>query len=246
MPAIDPAPGARRCRHAGPGSPRAGSRDGGPARIDWSGTSACCSGRSIASGSAPVASIGSGAVGHRGAHGAPGDADARPDRTCRGRGQRGRTAAPPPRANQQRHRPEVHPKPRAKPGQNPGQNPGPPRNPGTSSHASAGISDSSTTGQAPVRGSSSAANPTRSRLADDYAMPPGTLVPPPPERLSGAGTLTPPGVPAALRPGLPPGPAQPLPDGTNVAIAGTLGPSLRGRVTRAVPLPSNTTRRSGC
>lgn len=107
----------------------------------------------------------------------------------------------------------------------------PSRGPGTSSRASAGITDSSPGSQSAVRGPSAAANATRPRPPGDYPIPPGTLVsPPPPDRPSGAGTLTPPGLPAALQPRLPSGPTQPLSDGTNVAIAGTLRPPSAGEL----------------
>jgi tol-pal system protein YbgF len=88
------------------------------------------------------------------------------------------------------------------PVQGPVQGQVPPRNSTPGGHASAGITDSPA-GQFAMRGPSPAANSARSRLSTD-PMPPGTSVPPPPDRPSGAGTLTP--------PGFPPGAPQPVPD----------------------------------
>ncbi len=88
----------------------------------------------------------------------------------------------------------------------------PPRNSAPSGHASVGITDSPA-GQFAMRGPSPAANSARPRPPAD-PMPPGTLVPPPPDRLGGPGTLTPPGIP--------PGATQPVPDTLSVATAGNL------------------------
>ena len=79
-------------------------------------------------------------------------------------------------------------------GQVQGQGQGPPRNSAPSAHASAGITDSSPGGQFATRGPSPTASSARPRPAAD-PMPPGTLVPPPPERMGGAG-MTPPGTPS--------------------------------------------------
>jgi tol-pal system protein YbgF len=86
----------------------------------------------------------------------------------------------------------------------------PPRNSAPSGHASAGMTDSPA-GQFAMRGPLPAANSARPRPPAD-PMPPGTLVPPPPDRLGGPGTLTPPGIPS--------GATQPVPDTLNVATAG--------------------------
>ena len=65
-------------------------------------------------GPAQVVSAGSAARGRcRAAHGSAGSTDARTDRARRGRGERGRAAAAPYRADQQRHRPAVQPRPGA-------------------------------------------------------------------------------------------------------------------------------------
>jgi tol-pal system protein YbgF len=93
----------------------------------------------------------------------------------------------------------------------PGQ--GPPRNSTPSAHASAGMTEPSPAGQLVMRSPYPTADSGRSRLATDPA-PPGTLAPPPPDRLGGAGTLTPPGTPPNLR--------QSGPDALNVATAGNL------------------------
>lgn len=116
-----------------------------------------------------------------------------------------------------------------------GQGQGAPRNPTTNSHASAGMADASPPDQLAMRGSAANVSSPRPRPTLD-PMPPGTPVPPPPDRPGGAGTLTPPGVSASLRPGFQPGlspslpPGQPLSDGTNVAIAGTLRPPATGEL----------------
>jgi tol-pal system protein YbgF len=106
-------------------------------------------------------------------------------------------------------------------GQGPGQNQGPPRNAAPSEHPAAGITDSSPAGQFAMRGPFPTANSPRSGLASD-PMPPGTLVPPPPARPSGAGTLTPPGTPT--------GATQPVPDPLNVATAGNFRPPSAGEL----------------
>ena len=98
---------------------------------------------------------------------------------------------------------------------------GPPRNLAPNAHASAGITDSSPAGQLVMRSPSPTANSGGSRLATD-PMPPGTLVPPPPDRPGGAGTLTPPGPPPSLR--------QSGPDALNVATAGNLRPPSAGEL----------------
>jgi tol-pal system protein YbgF len=95
---------------------------------------------------------------------------------------------------------------------------GPPRNSAPSAYPSPGITDSSA-GQLAMRGPSPTANSGRSRLAAD-PMPPGTLVPPPPDHPGGAGTLTPPGIS--------PGPRQSDPDAPNVATVGNFRPPSAG------------------
>src|SRR5947209_11023684 len=72
------------------------------------------------------------------------------------------------------------------------QGQGPPRNSAPSTHAAAGITEPGSAGQLAMRGPPPVANSPRSRPAAD-PMPPGTFVPPPPDRPSGPGTLTPPG-----------------------------------------------------
>jgi tol-pal system protein YbgF len=104
-------------------------------------------------------------------------------------------------------------------GQVPGQ--GPSRNSTPSAHASAGITNSSPAGQLVMRSPSTTADSGRSRLATD-PVPPGTLVPPPPDRSGGPGTLTPPGTPPNLR--------QSGPDALNLATAGNLQPSSAGEL----------------
>jgi tol-pal system protein YbgF len=103
----------------------------------------------------------------------------------------------------------------------PGQGEGPPRNSAPSAHASTGMTDSSPAGQFAMRGPSPAANSARSRPAAD-PMPPGTLVPPPPDRPGGAGTLTPPNSPL--------GAAQPGPETLNVATVGNFRPPTAGEL----------------
>jgi tol-pal system protein YbgF len=97
-----------------------------------------------------------------------------------------------------------------------GQGQGPIRNAAPSAHASAGVTDSSPAGQLAMRGPSpTTANSSRSGLASD-PMPPGTLVPPPPARPGGAGTLTPPGTPLSA--------TQPVPGTLSVATVGNFRP----------------------
>ena len=108
-----------------------------------------------------------------------------------------------------------------------GQGQGPPRNSAPSARASVGITDSSPAGQFAMRAPSPTASSAGSRLAAD-PMPPGTLVPPPPERMGGAGTLTPPGTPQGTFSGTPPGPTQPVPDKRNVETAGNFRPPSTG------------------
>jgi len=91
------------------------------------------------------------------------------------------------------------------------QNQGPARGAPPSAHASAGIADSSPAGQLAMRGPSLPASSARSRPSGD-PIPAGTMVPPLPDRLNGAGTLT------------PPGPTQPGPEPMTVATAGHLPP----------------------
>jgi tol-pal system protein YbgF len=105
------------------------------------------------------------------------------------------------------------------PGQGPGQGQTPPRNSAPSAHASSGINDSSPAGQLAMRGPSPATGSARSR-PDTDPMPPGTLVPPAPDRMGGAGTLTP--------PGYPPAPTQPVPDTRNFETAGNFRPPSAG------------------
>jgi tol-pal system protein YbgF len=101
-----------------------------------------------------------------------------------------------------------------------GQSQGPARNSALSAHASAGMTDSSPAGQFAMRGPFPNAGSVRSSPATD-PVPPGTLVPPPPERMGGAGTLTPPGTPS--------GPTQPVPDTPSFEAAGNFRPpSARG------------------
>ncbi len=100
-----------------------------------------------------------------------------------------------------------------------GQAQGPPRNPALSAHASAGTDPPE--GQFAMRGPSPAGNPARSKLATD-PMPPGTLVPPPPARPGGAGTLTP--------PSSPPGAMQSVPETLNVATVGNFRPPSAGEL----------------
>jgi tol-pal system protein YbgF len=106
---------------------------------------------------------------------------------------------------------------RFSPSQGPGQ--GPPRNSAPGAHASAGITDSTPAGQFAVRGPSPTASSARSKSAAD-PMPPGTLVPPPPERMVGAGTLTPPGTSS----GAPSAPTDTL----NFETAGNFRPPSTG------------------
>jgi len=114
--------------------------------------------------------------------------------------------------------------------QGPGQSQGPPRNSAPSGHASAGIADSSPAGQFAMRGPSPTANSARPRLTTD-PMPPGTLVPPPPDRPGGgAGTLTPPGTPPVTSPGTPRGATQSGPEALNVATAGNFRPPSVGEL----------------
>lgn len=108
------------------------------------------------------------------------------------------------------------------------QGQGSPKNSAASAHASAGITDYSPAGQLAMRGPSSAANSTRTRPTPD-PMPPGAFVPPP-DRPSGMGTLTPPGISPGPPPGVPPGPMPPAPDTTNVAIGGGLRPPSTGEL----------------
>ena len=105
------------------------------------------------------------------------------------------------------------------------QGPGPPRNSAQSAQASSGMTDSGPAGQFAMRNPSPTANSARSRTATD-PVPPGTLVPPPPDRPGGVGTLTPPGAPL----GIPPGPRQPGPDPLNVATVGNLRPPSAGEL----------------
>ncbi len=102
-----------------------------------------------------------------------------------------------------------------------GQGQGPPRNAAPSAHAVAGITDSSPAGQLAMRGPSPTANSPRSGLVSD-PMPPGTLVPPPPARPGGTGTLTPPGTPLSA--------TQPVPDTLNVATVGNFRPPSAGEL----------------
>jgi tol-pal system protein YbgF len=92
------------------------------------------------------------------------------------------------------------------------QGQGPPRGVPPNLHASAGIADSSPPGQFAMRGPPPPANQAPSSRPSADLTPPGTLAPPPPNRPSAAGTLT------------PPGPTQMGPDSTNVAIASNLRP----------------------
>jgi len=94
----------------------------------------------------------------------------------------------------------------------PGQ--APPRSAQSSSHATAGITDSSPTGQIAMGGPTPGANSAPSRPTASL-MPPGTLVPPPPPDAptTREGTLT------------PPGPPQPPPDPANAAAGGFRPPS---------------------
>ena len=101
-----------------------------------------------------------------------------------------------------------------------GQGPAP-RSSAPSAHASAGIIEANPAGQLVMRNSSPTASSGRSRLATD-PVPPGNLVPPPPDRQGGAGTLTPPGTPPSLR--------QSGPDPRNVATAGSLRPPSVGEL----------------
>src|SRR5215469_13256212 len=67
---------------------------------------------------------------------------------------------------------------------------GQPRNAAPNSHASAGISDTSASGPMAMRGPAPGAGPPRYQPTAEL-MPPGTLVPPPPNAPASAGTLTP-------------------------------------------------------
>jgi tol-pal system protein YbgF len=84
------------------------------------------------------------------------------------------------------------------------QGQGQPRNPASSSHAAAGITDSSPTGPMAMRGPgpgttpAPGVTPAPSRPPSSL-MPPGTLVPPPRDLPSGSGALTPPGPPQAAQ-----------------------------------------------
>jgi tol-pal system protein YbgF len=98
------------------------------------------------------------------------------------------------------------------------QGQGSPKGAPSNVHASAGIADSSPAGQLAMRGPPPPTNSARSPRPADL-MPPGTLVPPPPDR-PGAGTLTP--------PGNLPGPTQAGLESTNVAIASNLRPPSAG------------------
>jgi tol-pal system protein YbgF len=86
-------------------------------------------------------------------------------------------------------------------------------------HASASIADSSPAGPLAMRNPPPTGNSARPSRAPADLMPPGTPVPPPPDRPSGAGTLTPPGNPL--------GPTQAAPE-SNVAIAGPFRPPPAG------------------
>ena len=96
-----------------------------------------------------------------------------------------------------------------------GQGQGTPKGVPPNMHASTGIDDSSPAGQLAMRGPPPSASPARPPRPSADPMPPGTLVPPP-DRPSGAGTLT------------PPGPTQMGPESSNVGIAGNLRPPSAG------------------
>jgi tol-pal system protein YbgF len=85
----------------------------------------------------------------------------------------------------------------------------------SSSHATAGITDSGPAGPIAMRGPTPGTNPAPSRPPTGL-MPPGTLVPPPRDPLLGAGTLT------------PPGPSQSAPDPANSASGSGLHPQSSG------------------
>ena len=104
-------------------------------------------------------------------------------------------------------------------GQAPGQ--GPLRNSAPNAHASAGITDPNPAGHFAMRSPSPTVSSGRSRLTADPVRP-GTLVPPPPDRPSGAGTLTP--------PGMSPGPRRSDPDALNVAATGNFRPPSAGEL----------------
>jgi tol-pal system protein YbgF len=95
------------------------------------------------------------------------------------------------------------------------QGQGQPRGAASSSHAAAGIADASPEGPIAMRGPPSGANAARSKPTG-AVMPPGTLVPPPPDPPAGMGTLS------------PPGPMPPRPETANVAAAGSLRPPSGG------------------
>lgn len=98
---------------------------------------------------------------------------------------------------------------------------GPLRNSAPNAQASAGITDPNPAGHLVMRSPSPTVSSGPSRLTADPVRP-GTLVPPPPDRPSGAGTLTPPGMPPSLRP--------PDPDALNVAAPGNLRPPSAGEL----------------
>lgn len=85
------------------------------------------------------------------------------------------------------------------------QTQGQPRTTVASSRSSAGITDSSPAGPVAMRGPPPGAVAPRPRSPND-ALPPGTLVPPPQDMASGAGTLT------------PPGPTRPAPEPTTASL----------------------------
>ena len=106
------------------------------------------------------------------------------------------------------------------------QGPAPPRGPASSSHAAAGIADSSSEGPIAMRGPAPGASAGRPRpsgnsMQSANSMLPGTLVPPPQDGPGGVGTLTPPGPP-------PPGPPQSAREPANVVAAGSLRPPAAG------------------
>jgi tol-pal system protein YbgF len=95
---------------------------------------------------------------------------------------------------------------------------GQPRSVASNSHASAGISDAGVAGPITMRGSAPSPDPSRFQPTAEL-MPPGTLVPPPPDVPMSAGALT------------PPAPTQPR---TELTIAANGGP-LRPPSERSLP-----------
>ena len=149
------------------------------------------------------------------AHGPIGSPDARIDRTRRGRGERGGG-----------DRGAVSSRSTATSTCDSakviwGARSGGARNSVPGGHASAGITDTAPRDRLRCEDPSGRRIELGSRLSTD-PMPPGTLVPPPPDRPSGTGTLTPPHPPLSA--------TQPVPDTLNVATVGNFRPPSAGEL----------------